>query len=91
MQVFFPFNFRLLARFGLLKSHETQRKKRSDRESSPLPSVKKVDELIYLPTCVGRKEYTVHFFPELFLMPSYSFDMVFYEKIALVLSSKGKK
>ena len=27
MQVFFPFNFRLLARFGLLKSHETQRKK----------------------------------------------------------------
>ena len=70
--------------------HETQRKKRSERESSPLPSVKKVDELIYLPTCVGRKEYTVHFFPELFLMPSYSFDMVFYEKIALVLSSKGK-
>ena len=56
----------------------------------PFPLVRKVKKLVYLPTCFGRKESTVHYFPELFSMPSYSFDMVYYEKLALVLGEMGK-
>ena len=52
--------------------------------------IRKVDELIYLPSCNGREESTVYFFPEKFSMPCYSFDMVFYDHLALVLQDKEK-
>ena len=54
------------------------------------PSKNKVSRLICFPTCTGQRESTVHFFPDRFSMPSYSFDMIFYQKLALVLGSKGK-
>ena len=54
-----------------------------------LPRVRKVKELFYFPECDGKNESTVHFFPNLFSMPSYSFDMVYYQKLALVIPEKG--
>ena len=53
-------------------------------------TIRKVDELIYLPSCNGREESTVYFFPEKFSMPCYSFDMVFYDHLALVIPDKKK-
>ena len=63
-----------------------------DRSKEPdqLPRVRKVKGLVYLPTCSHRRESTVHFFPEMFSLPSFSFDMVYYQKLALVLKGKGK-
>ena len=54
------------------------------------PTKDQVSRLICFPTCTGRRESTVHFFPDRFSMPSYSFDMIFYQKLAMVLGSKGK-
>ena len=44
--------------------------------------------LLYLPSCSGTKDATVHFFPEKFQIPRYSFDMVYYEKLGLYLRGK---
>ena len=54
-----------------------------------VPRVTKVQELVYFPVCSSKTESTVHFFPEMLSIPSFSFDMVYYQKLALVL--KGKK
>ena len=54
------------------------------------PKKSEVSRFFCFPTCTGRKESTVHFFPDRFSMPSYSFDMIFYQKLAFVLGSKGK-
>ena len=48
----------------------------------------KVESLLYLPSCSGSKDATVHFFPEKFQIPRYSFDMVYYEKLGLYLRGK---
>ena len=51
----------------------------------------KVESLLYLPSCSGSKDATVHFFPEKFQIPRYSFDMVYYEKLGLYLRGKTFK
>ena len=51
----------------------------------------KVESLLYLPSCSGSKDATVHFFPEKFQIPRYSFDMVYYEKLGLYLRGKSFK
>ena len=61
-----------------------------DEISKNSPSKHQVSRFICFPTCTGRRESTVHFFPDRFSMPSYSFDMIFYQKLAMVLGSKGK-
>ena len=61
-----------------------------DEMSKNPPSRDQVSKYICFPTCTGRRESTVHFYPDRFTMPSYSFDMIFYQKLALVLGSKGK-
>ena len=62
-----------------------------ENEISKSPQKKdEVSRFICFPTFTGRRESTVHFFPDRFSMPSYSFDMIFYQKLALVLGSKGK-
>ena len=61
-----------------------------DEISKNSPTKAQVSRLICFPTCTGRRESTVHFFPDRFSMPSYSFDMIFYQKLAMVLGSKGK-
>ena len=62
-----------------------------EAEKSRNPRKDKVQRFICFPTCAGQRESTVHFFPDLFSMPSYSYDMIFYQKLAMVLGTKGKR
>ena len=64
------------------------------RERKPEGSrgASKVESLLYLPSCSQpSKDATVHFFPEKFQIPRYSFDMVYYEKLGLYLRGKTFK
>ena len=61
------------------------------QEKTPAGGVSKVETLLYLPSCTGSKDATVHFFPEKFQIPRYSFDMVYYEKLGLYLRGKTFK